>query len=579
METSTEEISHLRSRLERLEALHLVGQIIHSTLDLKEALSLILREAVRLMRASSGSVCLLNPNTGCLEIEAEIGLPAQTQALRLRLGEGVTGWVARHGRAARVPDVRKDPRYVAVCEGVRSELAVPLRVGDDVRGVINVDSDRGDAFTEADQTLLQDLATLAAPAISNTWLYEQVKQKARLLESLVRVGQVINSTISLDEALQAVVREAKLLLNARMVSLMMVDGTGEWLELRAHLGAGGAYVNKPKLSMAESFVGIVVRRRKPVQLENVQSSGRYQNAAVARAEGLASLLSAPLLFGGKAMGVLNVYSGTPHRFSDEEVRTLMAYAELSALALEKARLYERIVAVEESLRESERLSALGLLAAEVAHEIRNPLTVIKMLHHSMARAFAEGDPRSTDVRIMGEKMDHMNRIVDRVLDFARSNEPDRTEVQVNQLIDDLALLTRQKLRGSKVILVRKLDPRVPAIMADATQLEQALLNLTFNAVEAMPNGGRLSLRTRLLRHPQTRRPDRIVIRFRDTGVGMNEEQRRNAFTSLLRTTKPKGTGLGLAIVARVVEQHQGVVRLWSRLGKGTTISVILPASR
>ena len=577
---STAELAQLRRRLDRLESLHLVAQVVHSTLDLREALQLVLGEAVRLMGANSGSICLVNPTTGFLELEAASGLPAGARSLRLRLGEGITGWVARMGRSARIGDVTKDKRYFALRPGVCSELAVPLRVADEVRGVINVDSERLNAFTEEDQALLQDLATLAAPAISNTWLYEQAKQKARLLESLVRVGKIINSTLNVDDALLVITREARSLLGAKMVSVMMLNDTGEWLELRAHYGAGKAYVEKPRVSVAESFIGIVARRQKSMQLENVQSSARYQNSSLARREGLVSLLSVPLLYGGKTTGTLNLYTGEPHTFSDEEVRVLATYAELSALALEKARLYDRIVSVEDELRQSERLSALGLLAAEIAHEIRNPLTVIKMLHHSLNLDFPEGDPRRTDVRIMGEKMDHLNRIVDQVLDFARSTEPQWEPVQVNQLLDDLSLLTRHKLKAQGVQLVRKLDPDLPSLMGDATQIEQAFLNLTLNAVEAMPEGGRLTVRSRALPVNRGRdRPTHVLVRFHDTGVGMTREQCDRVFTSLLSTTKAKGTGLGLAIVSRVIEQHQGLVRVWSQPGKGTTIALILPVER
>lgn len=569
----------IQARLERLEALHRISRRVYSTLDLHESLQILLEEVVRLTGAHSGSICLINPTNGFLEIEATRGLPGNARQLRLRLGEGVTGEVARTGRSLRVDDVSRERRYVALREGVGSEMAVPLRVDQEVRGVVNVDSDRTQAFTPAQQSLIEDLATLAAPAIRNTWLYESARQRARLLESLLKVGQLINSTLSVDDALTVITREARVLMKAKMCSLMMVDPSGEWLDLRAHDGAGEAYASKPRVSMSESVVGIVARRRKPLQIENVQISGRYQNVGVARREGLVSLLSVPLMFTGKAIGTLNIYSGQPHLFSDEEVRTLATYAELSALALEKARLYDRIVSVEETLRQSERLSTLGLLAAEIAHEIRNPLTVMKMLHHSLNLHFGPDDPRQTDVRIMGEKMDHLNRIVDRVLDVARGAEPRFEEVNVNQVLDDLLLLTRVKLRSSGIELVRWLDTQLPLLIADATQLEQAFLNLTLNAVEAMPEGGRLSIRSRAL--PLNRRgpATHVLVRFRDTGSGMTREQAQNAFSSLLQSSKPRGNGLGMAIVARVVETHRGQARVRSRPGHGTTISLVFPIAR
>lgn len=572
-----DELEQLRARCARLELLNQVGHVIHSTLDAQEALQLILREAVRLMRAASGSVVLVNPTSRYVEIHASYGLPPDLANCRLPVGVGITGWVARTGQPARVGDVTRDPRYIRLRAEVRSELAVPLLLNNEVRGVLNVDADRPDAFTPEDQTLLQELALQAARVIQNTWLYEQLRLKARLFESLASVGQAINSTLNLADALQVITREASQLMDARMASLLLLDESKEWLELRASHGAGPDYIARPRLSVAESLVGNVVRRRRPVQDENVQTSGRYQNVRLARQEGLVALLSVPLLFGGQVLGVLNVYKGDPHVFSNEEVRILAALAELSGIAIEKARLYERIVDVEELLRQNERLSALGLLAAEVAHEIRNPLTVMKMLYHSLDLKFPPGDPRTQDTKIMGEKMDHLNRVVEQVLDFARSTEPQLVPVNVNQLLDDLSLLTRHKLRQQRVEIVRDLAPHLPAVQADATQLEQAFLNLTLNAVEAMPKGGRLTVTTRVIRQPRTRKePTHVVIEFTDTGAGMTEEQQKKAFSSLLATTKAKGTGLGLAIVARVIETHRGEVKVQSKPGEGTSFTITLP---
>jgi len=567
----------LKHRYERLSLLYQVGKVIHSTLEPRDALQLVVGEAVRITRASSGSIVLTNPTTGFLEIEASRGLSRDASRLRLRLGEGITGWVARSGRPARTGDVSQDPRYVMARPDVRSELAVPLEVNGEVRGVLNVDSHRLNAFSDEDQELLEELAAQAAAVIRNTWLYEQLRLKARLFESLVSVSQTISSTLNLDDALKVITREACVLMEGKMSSLLMLDEQREWLDLRASHGAGRAYVQKPRLSVEESLLGIVVRRRKPLQVLNVQTSTRYQSIEISRREGLVSLLSVPLVFGGQPIGTLSVYTGEPHVFSNEEIRILSALADLSAIAIEKARLYERIVDVEEQLRQNEKLSALGLLAAEVAHEIRNPLTVMKMLYHSLDPKFPEDDPRRKDARIISEKMDHLNRIVEQVLDFARTTEPQLRPVNLNELISELSLLTRHKLTQQNIRLIHHFDPGLPMVMADPTQLEQAFLNLVLNAVEAMPTGGRLTISSRFLA-PGGREnpPARVRIEFKDSGPGMSKDQRDRAFSSLLRTTKRKGTGLGLPIVARLIEAHRGQVELRSGSGRGTTIVVTLP---
>jgi signal transduction histidine kinase len=566
----SEEFSKPKLSPERLSLLYQVSNVIHSTLDSQEALQLIVGEAVRVMRASSGSLVLINPTTNFLEIHAAQNLSSTARKIKLRVGEGITGWVAHTGKPARVGDVTRDRRYVSVRREVRSELAVPLEVRGEVRGVINVDSEREDAFSQDDQELLQELALQAAKVIHNTWLYEQLRLKVLLFESLSSVSRTINSTLNLDEALRAITKEACELMRARMCSLMLLDDTREWLDLRASFGAGDAYIKKPRLSAEESLLGVVVRRQKPQQVANVQTDPRYQNVGLARKENLVSLLSVPLVFAGQAIGTLNVYTARQYHFSNEEVKILSALAELSAIAIEKARLYERVVDVEEQLRQNEKLSALGLLAAEVAHEIRNPLTVMKLLYHSLDLKFEDKDPRAKDARVIESKIEHLNKIVEQILDFARTTEPKFAPVNLNDLIDELGLLVRHKLANQNVKLVRELQPDLPLISGDATQLEQVFLNLILNAAEAMPEGGTLTVKTCALP------PYQVTVTFKDTGGGMSKEQQQRAFKTILATTKAKGTGLGLAIVGRIVETHRGEIQIKSRQGRGTTILLTLP---
>jgi signal transduction histidine kinase len=281
------------------------------------------------------------------------------------------------------------------------------------------------------------------------------------------------------------------------------------------------------------------------------------------------------LFQGESIGALSVYTAEQHSFSNEEVRVLAALAQLSGIAIEKARLYERIVDIEEQLRNNEKLSALGLLAAEVAHEIRNPLTVIKMLFHSLDLRFDDKDPKSRDVEVMSEKMDHLNKIVEQILDFARSADPTFAAVSVNAVVEDLALLTRHKLTNQNIEFIRNLEARLPKVMADVTQLEQVFLNLTLNAVEAMPEGGKLIIST--YAETDEKNDPCVVVEFRDNGHGMTQAQCDKVFKSLLTTTKKRGTGLGLAIVARIIEAHHGSIQVRSKPKKGATFTIRLPA--
>jgi signal transduction histidine kinase len=291
---------------------------------------------------------------------------------------------------------------------------------------------------------------------------------------------------------------------------------------------------------------------------------------LARREGLVSLLSVPLIFSGQTIGALSVYTARPYNFSNEEIKILGALAELSAIAIEKARLYERIVDVEEQLRQNEKLSALGLLAAEVAHEIRNPLTVMKLLYHSLDLKFEAKDPRSKDAQIIEAKIEQLNKIVEQILDFARTTEPNFAPVNLNDLVDELSLLVRHKLANQGIKLVRDLQSDLPQVLGDAPQLEQAFLNLILNAAEAMPNGGSLTIKTRSLQTGQA------AVAFKDTGSGMTKEQQQRAFKTVLATTKAKGTGIGLAIVGRIIETHHGQIRILSRPGRGTTMRITMP---
>jgi signal transduction histidine kinase len=557
-------------KLRRFQLLARVSRVINSSLDPNKVLNLVLREAVAITRATSGSIVLINPHTQHLEIEVAIGLSPAARRLTLPIGRGVTGWVAKTGEPLRVADVRGDSHYIPVRKDVRSELAVPLTVDNNLIGVLNVDSTRAGAFTAGDEELLVALGHQSAQVIHNSWLYATVAARARQLESLFGIAQSIIATHNVEEILQRVTADACQLMQTRVASLMLLNPAGDRLELRACHGASPAYLKRPPISVADSLIGTVVRRRKPVQVHNVQEHGAYQHTELARNDGLVSLLSVPLAFGDTVIGALSVYTAAPYRYSTQDIKILSALANLSALAIENARLLQKTVAVEEQLRHNERLSTLGLLAAEIAHEIRNPLTVMKMLFHSLDLQFPAADPRARDAEVMSEKMDHLNRIVNRLLTYARNTEPAFELANVNDLLADILLLTRPKLQQQNIALVTHFAADLPQVRLDRGQIEQACLNLILNAVEAMPTGGKLTI-TSGLHHSSF-----LLLTFRDTGTGISAARQEQLFTPFL-TTKTTGTGLGLAIVHKIItEAHRGRIEVQSAPKKGTTFRLLLP---
>ena len=385
---------------------------LRTLLHPQKAIDRILAAAVRSTRADCGSFILINPNSGYLDIEASQGLSERAKRVKLRPGEGITGWVATTGQPLRTGDVRREKHYVAINSKVRSEMAVPVEIRGQVVGLLNVDSRKVDAFSDTDEARLVDMAFEAAQWLELAWEIDQLRIKGKQLTSLVDIAQMILSETNLDQILEQINLQTFRLMKTHLSSVFLLNEDGSELALRACHGGTDLYRAKPNLSMEDSLLGSVVKRGKPIAVVDVVEDKRYLQADIARREKLVSMLAVPLVFGEKPIGVLTVYTSQRHRFSNDEIKLLTTLGDLSAVAIEKGRLLARVVDMEEKLRASERLSALGLLAAEIAHEIRNPLTVVQMLFHALVESLELDAVSKRDAELIGEKMRQMNKILE-----------------------------------------------------------------------------------------------------------------------------------------------------------------------
>jgi len=575
------------SKYRALEARYRISSLIARTEEPKAAMHGILAELVSLFRASSGSIALLNPDSGKLEIEVQQGLPlAAGDDLGLRLGQGITGWVAFHGRSLLVPDVAADPRYVRVREQVACEMAVPMletmnvvEEASQVFGVINLDSDVAGAFGPGELALLEQCAVEATAVMQRLWRLRQLTAKAHQLEVLIGSGQALVSKLEERELLETVVGDARRVIHARASAVYLHDAAKGRLSLASWCDEeGGASPLPPHpegFPVEDCALAPAMHTLKAVEFADIQGVDFQGLPDIPRDPRLRSMLITPLVVDGEALGALAVFTDRIHRFNNDERRFCAALASIALVALQNVRLYARVFQSEDSLRRNEQLTTLGLLAAEIAHEIRNPLTVIKLLFGYLGLEFPEGDPRRTDVRVIGEKLDQLEAIVSRVLSFAKAPSSLHSRWQVAEIVDDTLVLIRLKLAQGKIQLHFQKPARPLLIDAHKGQIQQVLLNLLINSTQAMPGGGSITVAISTL---QREGSNWVAIDVSDTGGGIPEALRSKVFESFL-SGRPDGTGLGLAIAKRILRSHHGDIELLESGPGGTTMRLLLPLVR
>jgi len=559
-----------------LDALYHISRLVSDTEDAHEALRLILDEVMRVLPSTSASIALVNPDTRRLQIEVVHGLPEDTRGLELPPGRGVTGWVALHGKPLVIPDVHADTRYYKLKDSVRSEMAVPMLLDGLVVGVVNVDSEQPAAFGEPGLKILTLLTSEATKVVGRLWLINQLRIKARQLESLIATGQTLVSKLELEAVLDTAARQALSLMPCRLCAIFLLNADGASLRLAALAGHdGGPAAHAENLALADSVLGSVIRHKKQVEVPSVAHTEEHHFTQLVASAGLVSLLVTPILVGDRAIGVLNVYTDRSHRFNNDERRIFSTLANLCAVAAQNAELYTRVFASEESLRKNERLTTLGLLAAEIAHEIRNPLTVITLLLDTLDLRFPEGDVRQQDVTIIREKLSQMGETVERVLGFSKSGTALQSRWPLGTVIEETVRLLRLKVEQSRVGVHFHPPARPLLVDAHKSQLQQVLLNLMLNSLQAMPQGGRIDIELR----EETKDNVRLAtVTVRDTGPGVPPALGARVFESFL-TARQDGTGLGLAICKRILRDHRGDIELVETPpGSGATFRFWLPCA-
>ncbi len=340
---------------EELDLLHQITQIIGSTLDLKTMLQEIVALVSRMTKADACFLYLYEAAESSLLLSAsKTPHPSEVGNLRLRLGEGITGWVAQHKKPLAISErAHEDSRFKFFQslpeDRYEAFLSVPILIRETLTGVINVQHKKTVAYTEPELKMLSTIARQVGGAIENARLYEETKRRAQAIQTLSAVSTTVTSNRYLEEILQMIVNMTASLLGSKIFSVMLLDDDGKELKIAATQSLSDSYRNKPPLKVGQSISGLAVQQKKPVVVADVRKDKRFGAPDVAAAEGLVSMLSVPMLLKDKAIGVINTYTAQEYSFTKDDIEVLQAVANQCASAITQTRLLTEKLAAQEAL--------------------------------------------------------------------------------------------------------------------------------------------------------------------------------------------------------------------------------------
>ncbi len=406
-------------------------------------------------------------------------------------------------------------------------------------------------------------------------------EERRELALLYEVAGLMASSFQLSELLHMIIERATGLVGAERGYVVLVNDQGE----RDIAAARHFDPENPDDAYSTSLVCKVIESGAPILTTNVQDDGRFELSQSIISQQIRSVLAVPLTALGQCLGAIYVDTLISERFFGEpDLHLLQAMSSQAALAIRNARLYqdavdsnERLQAAMQELKETqeqlvqaERLAAVGRLSASVAHELRNPLMVMRASLFFLERLVEKEEDFSSElfgryIQKIDSEIDRQNKIINDLLFFSRNRPRQMDRTDVNDLLSET--LARVQ-RPETVVVETSFSPEGTMVLADGDQIQQVFINLVTNAVQAMAEGGKLLITTCC-------EEGEVKATVADTGVGISPENLQSLFEPFF-TTKENGIGLGLSVCKSIVEAHGGTIKVASELGIGTQFTISLP---
>jgi len=589
-----------KRQVSELNVLYEVGRWIGSTIELDELLRMVVAITPKIARARSGAIGLVDRRSG------ELRIVSMTEGGEVRFfrqtGEG--DW----------PSLCADLSERMDSAGPAPHLCVPLSFKSDITGKLCIYGLERPNETAGGE-LLAGVAGIISSTLENAIIFQQVGELAerdqrmvRLLTTFYEFSQAVMTTVRFEVRQRIILRALTLPQGLRFgrAMLMLVDDEAKALKVSGALTAvpgaelvtgaaglaemltcpdclpeselfGEAEGLEVPLEPGEGIFSHTVLQKRAFLINDPRRDPRCDPAFVERFGGM-PFAAVPIKAKGKVIGLLYVDdapAGT--RIEERDLRALDMLANLAGLAIDSARAYEYVESTNtelkqarERLMETEKLAALGELAAGMAHEIRNPLVSIGGFTRRVDRTVDDASPVKPYLAVIIHEVEKLERTLNEILTFAGEGQDHYAENDLNRIVEDALGLLKREFEETRIEIERDYG-ELPPVLCDSRQVKHVFFNILLNARQAMGEAGRLAIRTGL----DAGEPPKVWCEVSDTGTGIAPHLLHNIFNPFF-TTKDTGSGLGLSIAHKIMTRHQGEISVANKPGAGAAFMVKLP---
>lgn len=554
----------LRKRIAEINALYRAGKSLSTTVELPELLAQLINLATSVIGAGTGSIMLLDRDANILRIQAGVGIDKDViDKTTLSLGSSIAGYVAQSGKPVMVEDIEHDERFGrAPKEHYRSKsfLSVPLRVKNEILGVINLADKSGErSFSRQDLKLLTTFASQAAIAIDDANHYEEARRKLRQFAVLYEISSKIPAIDSFDKMSAFIHQMIREIIPLDFSVWMSWSHRSKKLAITFWEGWG----KKPVEALLQGEIEI--------SPEEINSGSARRSAAlnlirmnVSSGDEICSFSSVPIYAQGVLFGLFCFGSLSSNAFTiDHEYIS-------SIVASQATSIYER----QRAILNATRLMTMGNMMSEISHDLRKPLTNIRGSLQVLGSRIPANAQDAGILDMVDKEIIRLSDLVKELVDFSNPNKYQMEKRKIDEVLTHVVRLAKAEATRHDIKLTADSSENLPPVSLNFNEMVEVLLNIVINAFDAIKGGGEVRILTRRISNDDDGR-DCVQIEVRDTGLGIEPEHIDKIFERYY-TTKPTGTGLGLAVVERIVMAHNGTVSVKSIPGSGTSFFVNLP---